>query len=395
LNKYCALVDLGLATQTDGTVTVCNQSRTLFTDPLGKTIRLDSHSIEDGWNSPTRQEIKQALLNGQQHANCRDCWDEEAAGRSSIRTRANQDYAEVRPMDQPRVFMLKPGNACNLTCRHCNPYVSSKWYKDHYTATQHTSNITFKEYASRYDSIRDSFDDENHLWDTLKKWNDGIVFYDLYGAEPLLINPLLEVLRHSVSTGSSKHQDIHINTNGTIWHDDFNTLFANFNHVELAVSIDGIADQFEYMRYPANWSKVLENLKRYQQLAQFNTSIKFSVCITVSLLNVYYLIDYLNFFHSMGIETTVNIVHRPNYLNVRIAPQAVKQAIIDNLNIKRLTESSWDFKVKEIIDYIRLDYEDPQELLKEFWRHTNLYDKLREQSYAEIFSEFYKVLTNE
>ena len=218
-NTYCVLADVGLATQTNGNMTICNQSRTNFKDSQGNTLRLDSNSLVEGWNSPTRQEIKQALESGVKHPNCKDCWDEEAAGRTSIRLQAQERFSNVTPLvDQPRVFMFKPGNVCNLSCRHCNPYVSSKWYRDHYQVeVQPTSTISFVDYIHQYDSIRDSFaSDNNNLWPIIDQWNEHIVFYDLYGAEPLLIEPLLDQLRTSVSSGASINQTIHINTNGTI-----------------------------------------------------------------------------------------------------------------------------------------------------------------------------------
>jgi len=391
----CILADIGLATQTNGNMTICNHSRTAFLDEQGNPMRLDTHSLEQGWNSPTRKEIKQALDSGIKHANCRDCWDDEAAGRESIRLRSNEEYGHAEVIDQPRVFMFKPGNVCNLSCRHCNPYVSSKWYKDHWQATARDK-MTFVEYVKQYDGIRDSYDQgNNNLWPVLKQWNDHIIFYDLYGAEPLLIDSLLDILRHSVTTGASKNQIIHINSNGTIWQDDFNVIFSNFKLVEMGVSIDGIYDQFEYMRYPAKWSNILQNINNYKNLQSNYTCINLSVCITVSLLNVYYLVEYMNYFSNMKLECGINIVHRPNYLNMRIAPDHIKQKIIDKLSSTPLLEKTWQFKIDQVINYLRLDYENRQDLMAEFWDYTNKYDSLREQSYCNYFPEFFKVLTNE
>ena len=396
---YCILADIGLATQTNGNTTICNQSRTEFKSATGEVLRLDRHSLHDSWNSPTRQEIKQALANNIQHPNCQDCWNEEAAGRESIRLQANQRFANVTALeDRPRAFMFKPGNVCNLSCRHCNPFVSSHWYKDHYQVeVKPKSNISFVDYIHRYDSIRDSFSPDNaNLWPVLNEWNSDIVFYDLYGAEPLLIEPLLETLRASVKSGAAANQFIHINTNGTIWHNDFAELFSSFKRVELGVSIDAIGDQFEYMRYPAKWQSVLDNVMKYKQLELAHPErIFIEACITVSLLNVYYVKEYVKFFHGLSIMCGINVVHRPDYLNMRIASPKVKEKIIEKLTKVPFKSNDWNDKINTVINLLKLDYDNNKNLMEEFWKFTNKYDELRNQSYANTFPEFYKVLINE
>jgi sulfatase maturation enzyme AslB (radical SAM superfamily) len=393
---YCILADIGLATQTNGNTTICNQSRTEFKSISGEVLRLDKHSLHDSWNSPTRQEIKQALANNVQHPNCQVCWDEESAGRKSKRLQDNERFAGISALpDRPRAFMFKPGNVCNLGCRHCNPFVSSKWYRDHYQVeVKPNSNISFVDYAHRYDSIRDSYNPDNtNLWPVLNEWNRDIVFYDLYGAEPLLIEPLLETLRTSVKTGAAANQSIHINTNGTIWHNDFAELFSSFKCVELGVSIDAIGEQFEYMRYPAKWDLVLDNLMKYKQLElAYPDRIFISVCITISLLNVYYVKEYVQFFEKDNIMCGINVVHRPDYLNMRIASPAIKEKIIEHLTAVPVEFSGWNDRINPIINLLKLDYNNNNNLMEEFWKFTNKYDEVRNQSYANTFPEFHKVL---
>jgi sulfatase maturation enzyme AslB (radical SAM superfamily) len=347
-------------------------------------MRLDKHTLAQGWNSLTRQEIRGSLNNGVRHPNCQDCWAEEDAGRLSQRNIVNERFKDVVAyQEQPRVFMLKPGNACNLACRHCNPHVSSGWYKDHHKLTATGS---FVDYVKTYNYIRDGYTQDSDVWTTLGQWNDNIVYYDLYGAEPLLIEPLLELLR----SGNSE-QTVHVNTNGTIWQDDFNEVFGKFKHVELGVSIDAIGEQFEYMRYPAKWDHLLANLLKYKLLAEKYPSIDLSVCITASVLNVYYLAEYVQFFHNLGIEVGINFVHRPDYLNMRILPTKVKQKVISKLHSAGFA-NGWDSKIDHIINFLMLDHDASEQLMTEMWAFTNSYDTIRKQNYADTFKEFYEIL---
>lgn len=381
----CILTEIGLATQSSGEITVCNQSRTVF--KLGdKPLRLDQHTLEQGWASQTRQEIRDSLNNGIRHANCQDCWDQEDAGASSVRIQANEKFKDVAIyQEQPRVFMLKPGNACNLACRHCNPYNSTRWYKDDHKLN---STVSFIDYIKKYNPIRDSYDKDSNIWVTLNQWNQHIVHYDLYGAEPLLIDPLLNLLR-----SGNTEQSIHVNTNGTIWQDDFNDVFGKFKHVTLGISIDAIEEQFEYMRYPAKWDHVLDNLLKYKKLTELFPSINLSVCITVSALNVYYLPEYIQFFYNLNIVVGINFVHRPDHLNMRILPKSVKQKVIDRLHSAAAKDvDRGKIAIDRVINFLSLDYEQSDSLFDQLQTVTNGYDNIRQENYAEIFKEFYEVL---
>jgi hypothetical protein len=80
---------------------------------------------------------------------------------------------------------------------------------------------------------------------------------------------------------------------------------------------------------------------------------------------------------------------------MRIAPPAVKQKIIDKLENSQYLIDGWGEKASVIANFISLDHENSQQLMQEFWEYTNKYDDLRKQSYADIFPEFYEILTNE
>jgi sulfatase maturation enzyme AslB (radical SAM superfamily) len=322
------------------------------------------------------------LLNGDQHENCQDCWNEEAAGRQSLRQIHNARFAAVEANpDQPRAIILKPGNLCNLACRHCNPHTSTAWYRDYYRI-ESQGYASLGEFAQQFNGAKNSYAESNEIWQTLRDWTDDIIFWDLYGAEPMLIKPLIDVLKNASYTAAAAQQSIHINTNGTVWQDDFAELFNRFGSVDIGVSIDGIERQFDYMRYPARWCEIQENLHRYQQLN--NASIKVSICITVSLLNVYYLPEYLDYFRSQGWHVGTNLVHGPDHLNMRIADPATKSAILDKL--------SGHAELDDICKFIQLDWHDAQSDIEKFFDITRSYDRIRGESYTEVFPEFAKIL---
>lgn len=55
------------------------------------------------------------------------------------------------------------------------------------------------------------------------------------------------------------------------------------------MSIDGIYEHFEYIRYPGKWNTAYKNMKRIDN-NEF-TNLKASVTMTVSIMNVLHLLD--------------------------------------------------------------------------------------------------------
>ena len=398
-NTYCVLADCGLSTQNNGSVTICNQSQTLFQNKNKELILLQDYSLKEVWNNnPTRDEIRNDLANGIRHTNCNNCWAEEDAGKSSQRMNYNQRYPDLKPLsEQPRIMIFKPGNTCNLGCRHCSPMVSSFWIKDRWTVEiKPVSDKSYADYAREFSTARDSFRDENDgVWQVLNEWIPGFVFYDLYGAEPTLIAPLMNVLDEAVRQGVARDQDLHINTNGTIWRDSYRDVFSQFKSASIGISLDGIGAQADYMRYPSKWDAVYSNLKKYHALMTDFPQIDVHISATVSLLNIYYVDEIWDFLTKEGFRCDFNLLHQPKYINARIAPKSAKEQIKKKLLAFEPEQSAnlWERERDFTIKFLDLDFENAEEHFSEFWHFTNEYDKLRNESYADTFPESYAILS--
>lgn len=380
----CVLVEAGLSVHNGGHVSVCNGSRQMFVTD-GDTITLDRYTLEDAWRSPTRLEIKEALAKGVQHENCVDCWTKEAAGFPSMRQIHNENLQDIVPLtDQPRVLILKPGNVCNLGCRHCDSRVSSGWYRDDH-AINHSSQ-SYEQYLKRFNVTRNSYVDENPNWEIINKWSKNIMHWDLYGAEPLLVKPVLDALQEAIKNNSANEQTIHINTNGTVWRDEFVDLFKQFKLVNLDISVDGIHEQFEYLRYPAKFSEVIDNILKYKQLSKTYQNIKLSATVTVSIYNVLYLDRILKYFNDLQITCSFNLLHNPEHLNIRALPEPAKFQVKNHL----LKKFNHPLK-RPIMEFIELPL-DNAGLIKEFFSVTNNVDRERNEIFADTFPEMYELI---
>lgn len=388
----CILTEIGLSIKNAGSVGVCNQIKEdlLFED--GTPITLDKNSLSDAWNSPSRLKLRDDLNAGIKRSCCSDCWHEEAAGRDSKRQISNKIYSEIVPIqEQPRVLMIKPGNACNLGCRHCDLFASSNLVKDFFKVESERINI--EDTKLHLKNMNKSFSKSNSVWETLKSWSNNILSLELYGGEPLLINSLWDVLSFASKSANAKNISIYINTNGTIWRDDYYDVFKSFKSVRLAISVDGIHEQFEYMRQPAKFDTFLSNLKKFDGLSLLNMSIE--TCITVSTLNIFYLPETIQYLSDLS-KTHLNLVqkpgtnmlHYPLHLNLRNLPAEVKGIITQKLEVYETTLSD----IPNVIQFLKLDMEDNEKHFEDFWRITKGYDALRNESYESSFKEMYNIM---
>lgn len=381
---YCVWADTGLALHNSGRCLLCCHSQTYLRDPAEQEIFLDTHRVEQAWLSPTRKQIQADLEAGIQHPNCSACWNEEAAGRASRRQVANQQFADLVVTGiRPQLVDLKPGNTCNLACRTCWPEVSSKWYRDYWELEAHKQEPDYKKYLTSWGRIRTSYSDENtQLWTDLESWLSDVEYYDIYGAEPMLLDNVFHILKQSVVSGQSTQQSLHINTNGTIWNQEYIDILTQFKSVNIDVSIDGIGAHYDYIRYGETWTTVEKNILRYLELTKTHPNIKMHICITVCVLNVLYVMELQRYFCDQNIPVFFNMVHHPHYLNVRVLPDSVKQSIRRSLESQ---EPNW--QITSILDFMDMPLENQPQQWAKFSQSTKKLDLLRQQDLARTFPE--------
>lgn len=398
-NLYCVLAHKGLGLHNSGRTYLCCHSRKYLEDAHGQQIYLDTHTLEDAWNSPTRKEIQESLDTGVEHPSCQACWDDEHAGKNSRRMHFNNlfDVIEDRT-DQPQFLDLKMGNTCNMRCRTCNPEVSSQWYREDWLLNaKDKENVTYAEYLPRWRRITASYSDDNaELWATLQKWLPNTIYIDYYGAEPMLIKKNFEVLEHAVRLGTASNITLHINTNGTIWSDYHEQLLQNFKRVYFDVSIDDIEQRCGYVRYSSDWSLVGNNLEAFRSVTQRNKNFFLSVCVTINCLNVYYLPEIFEYFSSKHVTVNPNMLHLPWLLNIKILPQSVKESIVSKLKNympgRPYHVDHWTNLRDMVTTFLLTTVENQQDHLREFHRHTRGLDQSRNQKFETILPEFSQLL---
>lgn len=392
-DTWCVNASHGMSGNNDGGTKLCCMYKEDFADRRHHLV-LGEQTIEQHFTNPIFQQVRSDLNNGIKNHRCNYCWNEEAAGRASKRIRDNKKYLNRLENGQSAYnnlayFELNLGNTCNLACRTCNPYISSGWMKESFDTE--VTGKTYKEYAMHFKRFHQSYDDESPFWEDLKLHLPDIKQFDFYGGEPLMSKKMWEILKICVEKGYSKEIELHYNTNGTHYPDKELELWKHFKEVNVSFSIDGIGDKFEYMRYPARWDEVNENMRKFVKFSQDTSNIFFNWCITISTTNVYDIPEVIDYYYDnyrpLGFSMYLNLVHGPAHHNIGILPKHIKEVVAEKLNaVSKEKETAWDH-IPGVINFMNQQDFNEKEFNK-FCKVTATSDKYRSQNFKETFNEF-------
>ena len=358
---------------------------------------LTTHTVEEIWNSNSRQDFLADLRNGVEHPNCKKCWQKEQVGIKSKRQISNEVF---QPNDKttPQYIDLKWGNVCNLKCRHCNPWTSSKWLKEWYDVD--TRNQSYNQYIDEFKSTQQSYHSNNqaHFHNKFFEWFSDCKHLMLYGGEGMYVKDIQQMFEYAITKGKAKNIDIYINTNGTIYSERWIEIFKQFRSVKLAFSIDGVGKSFDYIRYGANWNSVVENFKKYSATENIQTQI----VVTIFSLNVYDSVDIIyNIFKKLNTVPAVNFVYGPEWWDIRILPNGVKQEIhkrnTDKLNALKQLMSAAEYQqiyeqVEQIQRFLLDTVENSESKYYKMMHWIRAIDKNRNENFHDIFQEYNQLL---
>lgn len=387
----CVNVHKGLRFTNSGEAMFCCKSETWLDDANGKRANIEKNSFDEIINGKLATEIRNDLDSGIRNINCKKCWDEEDAGVASKRMldndRAKNYWGEEYLRDttaRAEIVELNLGTICNLKCRICGPWSSSKWVKEHYAVN--SKNTDFKSYMQQVKQWQGNWEDDSPSWTHIEENLPYLKQIDFYGGEPFLVDRNWEILQKSIDEGYAKNQVLHFNTNGSLYNEKHIEILKKFKSVLISLSIDDMKERFEYQRHPAKWNVVSENMHKFSKLnAEPNFDVQ--VCVTVNSLNVYYipeLIEYLQKEVKLGYY--INFLHGPEYYNVRNIKQNIKEDITNKYKkIQNIFPMVYD--LEKILNYMN-NYISSAGPWQEFIEKTKLKDEYRKESFSSVFPEW-------
>ena len=248
-------------------------------------VKVYEQSLDSIQKHEYMQKLREKFKKGERPAGCQSCWQEEDAGKTSKRQNSiykmKKSLEDWTPNSEPvlKFIDFKLGNVCNLKCRICGSWSSSKWAQEE---------LDYGENPVALKNLKEGGWPKRNpqFFEDLKEDLKHVEYFEFTGGEPFMIKDHFKILMYCVEKGYAKNIDIHYNTNGThLPPQEIFDLWAYFKHVEIAFSIDDIGEPFEYQRHPANWRQVSANLVKFKEMKTAN--MDFQICSTVSIFNVF------------------------------------------------------------------------------------------------------------
>ena len=217
---------------------------------------------------------------------CARCTETESINDTSIRLNAIKFHQKQTRPD----YLIVGGvldNICNSGCLTCDENHSTK-----------IGSLLSKTYPI--------VDNTNHFW---KLPLERIVHLDINGGEPSASKNYRDILKNVPPNVES----VRINTNCSIVIDEIAELLDKGIQVTVTVSLDGIDEVHDFVRWPIKWDKFYDNLIHYKRMDK----LELNTWTTVSALNIHNFIAIKQFVANHQINHSYAFLHNPDPINVK------------------------------------------------------------------------------
>lgn len=237
------------------------------------------------------------------------CWKcrmhEEKGGKShrDLWNSRYEDDGEVR-LEMLDIYL---GNLCNIACVMCSSNNSTKWIQEEK-----------KLFGSAFRSYQEDIDLTVN-YDMMK----DVKRIKLAGGEPLIIPGVITLMQQLIDMDLAKNIKLSIITNNTVSIANFEKYLKHFRAIELILSVEGINEVNDYVRYGSFWDNVSRNIMECRDLGY-----ELSINCVVSILNVYHLPRLIDWWDG---EILFRILDYPSHLSINVMNEHERKVTLDNL----------------------------------------------------------------
>ena len=285
-NLYCSMIHGGLHLD--------------FKTPLPKNqttiqhccLRYETYTVNfdsNFWKNQQLEKLRKINTQNIWDPGCANCESLESSNNISLRLGMNQGLGingQTNLLGPARIDLMFD-ISCNLACRSCGPESSTYWQRH------------LKEHG-QWDQPVTTLRKKNEVIDALSNLDLSNLRQLVFcGGETLLGHEYWEVADWLGNNVPNAKQQLTLcfQTNGTqsISPKNF-SIIEKFHLVKLHVSLDAIGSKFEYLRWPASWNQVTDNILNLREKLPGN--VMFVVEETVSIFNLLYLQELENWINN-------------------------------------------------------------------------------------------------
>jgi molybdenum cofactor biosynthesis enzyme MoaA len=314
----------------------------------------------DQWvNSQDMRQVREDLHHGVKINQCSRCWNDESVGKKSLRQIYNVEFSKNfdfslidtdnwEVTDSICTFDFKLGNLCNLKCVMCHGNSSSQIMSE------------FKQHRSKFETLEMfrvpnttvSFDwpITTEFQDFLQRFKNQIKWIKFTGGEPTVIPYVAEILE---TIPNPESVTVNLTTNGTKINNRLLDTLKKFKAIWLNVSLEGIGQDNDVIRYPSIWSEIESTIIDLSQLP--NTY--FSISHVLQCFSVKTLIPLLKWCDIHNLKMQLILLVDPAYLNINSIDTKTIQKFADELHQTTLTTNQ--SIVKQVLEVLKDHKYDP------------------------------------
>lgn len=281
--------------------------------------------ISKAWNAPAMRAMRRDMLAGRLPSACAYCFRDQELGVQYYRRDFNRQFRDrvaaavantAADGTVSEAFISKIdlylGNACNLRCRMCTP-ISSKALIAEWAEI---NGVSADDPSLRSLRHLDWFKRED-FWAAVARLLPHVERIHFAGGEPLLMPQMFDALERIIGLGYAGNITLSYNSNLTALPPEVCDLWARFKGVRLTASLDGVGDVNSFIRDPADWQTIDENLKRLDADFERYNLRSLSLNATVQAYNIFRLDDLVEY-----AATAFTRLDRPN-LSLLSVPEAL------------------------------------------------------------------------
>ena len=357
---YCANAWKHQHIHQSGSFRMCCITKDNILNDKGHRFNINQDSLERAHHSNHMKEVRRKMMNGEPLKECTRCYEHEERGFKSFRDQENmEEHFKLTKPDgstesMPTSMELHYGNTCNLKCKMCGQNYSNqigkelleigKSDKDFLSWVYQQSgnvNIWTNNLSVEYTWFK-NVKTKNKL---MKYVSDHIERLTIIGGEPTIIPEFYELLDYCSKQNTLKDKSIVLTTNLTNVNPKMTDWLPKLKGWTVFASIDGLNERTEYIRFPSNFNKVVENLNFYKNLANEHGNGHIIFSPAIQLLNIDQLDDMLKWFIDFadgdfigdngndlfGISWLCQVWY-PTICNYDIAPTDYKRSVADKLS---------------------------------------------------------------
>lgn len=302
---------------------------------------------------------------------CGYCHDLERAGTKSPRTISlNEEpiFSKDDALGDAIKVELQLDEECNAACIMCNESNSTTWGK----YTENTLKSVIPIINLHKTSVQERIQTVDRLvnFDTVKQVH-------FFGGEPFISDTQLQMLRRMNNPGQIRL--VYVTNCSQLPDQETLDRWEQFKSVNLMISMDGIGDHFNYIRWPLQWHQIEHNMNFYRKLLK-RSNFDMNCSLTGTPLNLYYIDRYTEwsreFFRGTKVSGSIWFMNpHPvgGTINMSCIPDKLKQTIVDKYGS--------DSRITKII----APYD--QEKFNKFIEYLEFHDVHRRLNFRETFSE--------